>query len=112
MPLNVKTLAAKVNDLETEFAGSKVNIKYRSGIITPEWEAKYKGKPDGVYQQAAEMIESWDVEGDDGKPFPTDIKSLKTLPVEFIAHVVNACANDLVPNRRTSGRSGGSFAAE
>ena len=110
MPLNVKTLAAKVNDLETEFAGEKVVLKYRSGVITPSWEAKYKGSPDGVYQQAAEIIESWDVEGEKGKPYPTDVESLKELPVEFIAHIVSACANDLVPNRTASGRSGGSFA--
>ena len=109
MPLNVKTLAAKVNPLTTEFAGEEVNLRYRSGIITPEWEQKYKGKPDGVYQQASEIIEEWDVQGDDGKPFPTDLDSLKTLPVEFIGHIVSACANDLVPNRKTSGRSGGSF---
>lgn len=112
MPLNAKALAAKVNDLTTEFAGEKVHVKYRSGIITPAWEAKYKGKPDGVYQQASDIIAEWDLEGDDKKPYPTDVAALKELPVEFIAHIVNACASDLVPNRRTSGRSGGSFEAE
>lgn len=112
MPLNIKTLSAKINELETEFAGEKVKLTFRSGIITPTWEQKYKGKPDGVYQQAAEIIETWDVLGDDGKPYPTDLKSLRDLPVEFIGHIVSACANDLVPNRKTSAQSGGSSFAE
>lgn len=109
MPLNVKTLAAKTNDLVTEFAGEEVHVTYRAGIITPQWEAQYKGKEDGLYLQASEVIVSWDIEGDKGKPYPLDVESLKALPIEFVAHVVNACANDLVPNRKTSGRSGGSF---
>ena len=108
MPLTLKTLTNKVNDLETEFAGEKVTLKYRSGIITPAWEKKYKGKEDGVYHQASEIIEEWDVTGEDGKPYPTDVESLRALSVEFIAFIVGACANDLVPNRRTSGKSGAS----
>jgi hypothetical protein len=109
MPLSVKTLAAKVNDLEMEFAGEQVHIKYRSGTITSEWEAKFKGKTDGVFLQAHDLIVSWDLLDDSGKnPYPLDVKSLKQLPIEFIAAVISACAQDLVPNARTSTRSGDS----
>ena len=112
MPLNVQKLAAKVNDLTTEFAGEPVVLRYRAGLITPEWEAQFKGKDDGIYLQAAELIESWDVEGEKGKSYPLDLASLKQLPIEFIAHVVQAVVRDLNPNQKTSGRSGGSSFAE
>lgn len=108
MALTVAKMAAKENDTSFEFAGEKVELTYRSGVITNEWEAKYKNKPDGIFHQAHELIVKWDVEGDDGKPLDTDLDTLKTLPIEFLAVLVRSCAEDLVPNRKTSRRSGAS----
>lgn len=109
MPLTLKKIVEKINELDDfEFAGEPVKVQYRSGIMTPEWEAKYKNKNDGAYGQAHDLIVEWDVLGDDGKPYPTDLDSLKQLPIEFIASLVGAIAGDLVPNRKTSRRSGAS----
>lgn len=113
MPLNIKKMASKVNDTTLEFAGEEVSITYRSGIITAEWEAQYKGQEDGLFHQVHDLVVTWDLEGDKpGKSFPTEVKDLRTLPIEFLAAVVKACADDLVPNRKTSGRSGGSSFGE
>lgn len=112
MPLNVKTLQGKVNNFTLEFAGEEVHISYKSGIITPAWEEKWKGKDDGIYHQASELIVSWDVMKDAKTKYPTTVAALKELPLEFVVEVVAACARDIVPNARTSRRSGDSSFAE
>lgn len=112
MPLSIAKMAAKTNDLTFDFGGEQVNVTYRSGMITNEWEEKYRNKEDGIFHQVNDLVVKWDVTDDKGKALPTDLDTLKTLPIEFLAYLVRQCAEDLVPNRRTSARSGGSFAAE
>lgn len=112
MPLNVKTLQGKVNNLTMEFANEEVHISYRSGIITPAWEERWKGKPDGIYHQLSELVVTWDLMKDTKTKYPTTVAAIKELPLEFVVVAVKACAEDIVPNRRTSTRSEASSFAE
>lgn len=112
MPLTVAKMATKENETSFEYGGEDVNVTYRSGIITNEWEAKYKNKPDGIFGQVHDLVVKWDVLDDKGEALATDLDTLKTLPIEFLAHLVKSCADDLVPNRKTSRRSGRSSFGE
>jgi hypothetical protein len=105
MPLTLKALQGKVNTMTMDFGGETVHITYKSGVITPAWEEKWKGKEDGIYHQAEELIVDWDVMKDATHKYPTTLAAIKELPLEFVVAVVSECARDIVPNARTSRRS-------
>lgn len=44
------------------------------------------------------ILESWDLQNDDGSELPVNEVTLKSLPIEFIGRVFNAVREDALPN--------------
>lgn len=92
-----------------------LTVTYRPGLLTPEmhdktidWLAE-KRQPAAAARNLAVTLVSWDLTDDDGKPYPTDEKALRKLPVRIIFDVFSAIQDDLNPNVEKSKASAGSF---
>jgi len=106
--LLAETVTIKVPDLD-------MTITYRPGNVTPEAHDATMELLDGKRQPAAAAkslaasLVSWDLVGDDDKPYPITEKALRKLPVHILFRVFGAIQEDLNPNEQKSKASGGSF---
>lgn len=98
MALNIATLAEKKADLKFDFAGEVVRIEYYPHKITPSYMARLQAignatdSDDESIQSAdarmvSELLVSWDVEAEQGVPFPPTYDNLLTAPTSLVSRV-------------------------
>jgi len=101
------TFSFEVNDHAED-----VSITYSPAFYTVEREEElrrrledYKARPDSLYgaedraRRLADILVSWDVVGDDGKPYPTTFVALRSVDSNgFLLAVEKAIQDDLYPN--------------
>lgn len=113
--MTVSKLAGKVAESAMEYAGEIVNIKYYPNRYTPalmadllnivklaQVEPALKASENqleqvlgfapemlnGISDALAKLLHSWDLEGDDGQPYPVTREALRYLPFDFLATVL------------------------
>ena len=88
-----------------------VQVTFRPGGITPETEDRLR---EMIAEQRvgasfvallSGIIVEWDLQDDDGKPYPTDAESLRRLPTMFLYSVAQAVSAEMVPNAPSGGTS-------
>ena len=115
--LSLATLLAPITESTMEYAGEELHIRWRIGKLTPIFQARANaavGKPDEDEQGAAllcELLVSWDLGGDDGKPYPITKEALTALPVTFLGALWAFLATVAVPKARSEVLSAGSSEA-
>ncbi len=108
----------KFSDLKKEFRqltvdidGESLNIAYYVNAYTPELEADMldaEHKPATALAQAMTvMLKSWDLEDDDGKPYPLAFSALSKLPLNFMLKIFEAIGRDMRPNLKPASDSSG-----
>lgn len=80
------------------FVGETINVVYRP--FTREAEALLAAPEEGrssgtVSEVLAEVLVSWDLEGEDGRPHPITHESLADLPLDFNNAILHTLADDL-----------------
>lgn len=114
--MKVSALKARTRTVPVTIPGSDgepdedVNITYRPGSLTLElWEQiqTIANDPQGADIDATKtflmsdddpLIVAWDLEEDDGTPFPCDVEHFAKLPLDFMGLMVQAIGEDSVPN--------------
>lgn len=85
-----------------------LSLTYRPSAYTGKTEkelnelAKGEWKSEMGLQFVKKLVVSWDLETDDGKPFPIEIDNLAELPSSFVGEVISGIADDMGKDRRNS----------
>lgn len=112
MPISFSDLIQDRRVLEFSFLDDKVVLTYRPSGITPEVEDRLQGlietrrSSNSMAEFLAGVLVEWDVENDDGTPYPTTLESLRKLPGNFLVRMVNEITDDMmsgVDDRKNSG---------
>lgn len=128
MPLSISDLGKKTRSLTFQYEltpgrSEAVSFTYRPTWMTPARAREHRellttlqaaggDSPDqllGIEMLAnmlANMLVSWDVQGEKGKPYPTTAEALAALDPEFLACVLAAVQNDISPNSTSAVPSG------
>lgn len=108
--MELNKLQGREIELAVAYGDETINLKYRPGIYTTEYERKlYTRELDssateyGVNLQAvADLVSWWDIL-QDGQPYPLDKESLGKLEIPLLNHVAGAIYEDLgkLPARKS-----------
>jgi hypothetical protein len=107
--MKLADLVAKTREVAVEYAGETVNLVVRSEMLNTDLmiEMARLGKVQADPELAEEafkmlpellckIVASWDLEGDDGKPFPlVPSKVSKAIPVSFLSACIQGATQSL-----------------
>lgn len=139
MPLSLKHLRQAERGTSFQYDGETVNIVYRANMIGPitriklaAGDAYFKGVRNGeeeattpdswwrtpfeeisdYIQTLVDVLVSWDVLGDDGKPVPISFEFLGELPLSFLTALAGAVLLGESPNPTNGEGSSGPSSQE
>lgn len=119
MPIKLSQLIADRRTVKVPFGDDALTLTYKPSAVNAvqesrELEDREKGQI--LRSQArslAEVIESWDIVGEDGKTLPVSEEVLSALGIDVTSKINRAIIEDLLPNRQTAtdSRNGSSATA-
>lgn len=109
MPIKLTDLKKSIRTVAIEYEGDSATVQYRPAALTPylqmvllDWyvggensEREYKTTLNDVLDAFIDLVATWDVMGDNGKPLPVTRHWLRQLPTQFIAVVIGAILEDI-----------------
>lgn len=113
MPISISALAANRRTVKVDFSGETLTINYRPSSINAVQEAREldeRAAGKHVMSMAtslAEIVESWDLVDDAGKPVPVSVELLSTFGLDVLQKMTREIITDLLPNRTTAPSSNG-----
>ncbi len=95
-------------DLAVPFGGEMLNMVYKPGVLTPQFESDVRkaasdDDSDFLSGKLSPLLDSWDLFDDAGVAVPTDVPSLRQLPIAILSGCLLAIAEDFRPNPKASG---------
>lgn len=111
MPIRVSALTADRRTLKVAFGDDALSITYKPSAVNAVQEAREleeREKGQHLMAQArslAEIVTSWDLQDDDGKPLPVTADVIAPIGLDFTAKLTRAILDDLLPNRQTAADS-------
>lgn len=113
MPITLADIAVDRRELSIPIGDGVLNIVYNLAGLTPQVEAQFRRA--AQEQQNGEalvafltpLLLSWDLLGEDGQPLPVTAEILQTLPLAFLARLVEAIGADIAPNPTSVAASAG-----
>lgn len=105
--MNLSSFLSDTVKLAVPFGPETLNLVYRPGVYTPEFESKTReaaksDDADFLSETLSGLLNSWDLLDDAGAPVPTDKTSLRAVPIKILSTCVNAVVEDMFPNRKAS----------
>lgn len=102
MGIGVSNLQKDVRTFPLVYNGEEAKVTYRPSVVTPARLDALREVPAEEGDRAlvmllSELLVEWEVMDDDGSPFPTSAPALSTLPIQFLAEVVNQIRDDTNP---------------
>lgn len=90
--------------LSVRVGHEELTVVYRPSGLTPAVEFRLSELQGSSLYGAAlaealsAVLVSWDLESDDGKPYPTERAALNDLPTVFLSQVFSAIVEDMTAN--------------
>jgi len=115
--MKVGQLVKDARTVQVDVEGEPLNVTYRPSEITPATESAMMDQVDGsragggLCKLLAKVLVSWELVGDDDKPYPTTEAALRKLPIAFLGIVVKGITDDLRPNGPSAAASNDGLAA-
>ncbi len=89
--------------IDVDYFGTTINVTYQPAAFNRsyfQFLQDSRDEPGSLYPAFERIVESWDLEDDDGKPIPVDAATLETLelPAHLLPHIfkcINEDRNDL-----------------
>ncbi len=105
MPISLDALVRKAIPLTVDWAGEKVNLRYRPYCEVDEDQARSEEeKESALRQDLARLVVDWDIT-DGGKPFPVDAHEMRRLPHPLLVLMRQQIWADMYPNLRSGGNT-------
>jgi hypothetical protein len=85
-----------------------LHVAYRPSVLTPLFEselAAYGTHSDGWAKLISRLVDSWDFQGEDGKPQSLEFEALRAVPGPFLAVTVAAIREHIAPSPKTDEES-------
>jgi hypothetical protein len=111
VPIRLSAVIADRRPLKVAFGDDTLSLTYKPSSVNAVQEAREldeREKGQHLMAQArslAEIIASWDLQDDDGKPLPVSADVIAPLGLDFTSKVTRAILDDLLPNRTTASDS-------
>lgn len=106
MPIKLSKIGAKTRKTTATYDGDEVALTYRPGAFTPRVEARLsEAQEEGRVSQEvaavlADVLVSWDVLDEDGKPLKPTAELLMDFPIDFLVGVTEAIGEDMRPKEK------------
>lgn len=118
MPIRVSALVADHKPVAVVFGDDTLNLTYKpSAVNAVQEERELADRKEGRHlfalaQSLSEVIDSWDLQDDDGNALPPTVDTLKPLGLDALQKINRVILADLLPNQTPSATSSnGSSAA-
>jgi hypothetical protein len=98
--MDLKTLlSGGVADLKVEWRGDVIGVRFKEDAYTPKLEAEVlqaadTGGATALADLLVQLVVDWDIT-QDGEPFPPTPENMATLPVSFLAAVVQSIGSEM-----------------
>ena len=84
--------------IDVDYFGHPINVTYRPAAFNRSYFQFLQDNvdvPGSLYPVFERIVESWDLEDDDGKPIPVDAETLDglELPADLLPHIFK-CINE------------------
>ena len=94
--MKLSSLLAAKKPVDVPFGDQVLKIEYRPAVLTMEF-IQGKLSQQSVEEALLELIATWDLEDENGKPLPLDLESLK-LPEAVQGAIIQTATRDTYPN--------------
>ena len=109
MPIKLTDLRKSTRTLAVEYEGETANVQYRPSALTPylqmvllDWyvgeesaDRKYKTTLNDVLDAFTNLVATWDVLDESGKPLPVNRQWVRQMPTQFIATIIGSILEDI-----------------
>ena len=110
MPLSLATILAPTATSELAYLGESLTIHWRPNGLTPETQEQVNAvadKPAGQQTEVlikilVDIVGSWDLLDDKGKPIPVNRAQLTKLPLPFLWDVFNFLGGEAAPKAESA----------
>jgi hypothetical protein len=115
--MKVGQLVKDARTVEIPIDGEPLTVSFRPSEFTPATEAAMMDQVDGsragggLCKLLAKVLVSWELVGDDEKPYPTTEAALRKLPIAFLGLVVQGITGDMRPNATSAAPLNGGLVA-
>lgn len=112
MPLTLTDLMQDERTFTLTYLDEELEVTYRPSGYTPEVEDRFQSKieanrsSNSFAEFLAGILVKWNLESEDGSPYPTDVSALRKLPSRFLSRVVSEITTDMqseMEERKNSG---------
>ncbi|MEO6467502.1 MAG: hypothetical protein ABIP21_00270 [Acidimicrobiia bacterium] len=91
MGIRLSEIVARTRPVVAKFGGLEIHVVYRMSERTMNAS---EAEEDVDHPWLVRVIESWDIDGDDGKPIPIDLASVKNVPIPVLNSIIAAIYSD------------------
>lgn len=91
---SITELAADRSTVTVNYRSHEVTVAYRPSTYTTEFVVNQVGRQ--VAESLADLLDSWEVTGDDGEPLALTVENLRVLPFGLLSMIYNAVRNDAI----------------
>lgn len=101
--MKLSELKAKTRRVVAQYGDDEIVFEYRPGMVTPEMVLSLQGVADNsgvaeIVEFLASVIARWEIEADDGSPWPVKVENLLQLPVSLLGAMLTTIIEDAQPN--------------
>lgn len=113
MPITLAEIAVNRRELSIPIGDGVLNIVYNLAGLTPQVEAQFRRMAqeqqngEALVSFLAPLLLEWDLLDEAGQPLPVTADVLQTLPLMFLARLVEAIGADIAPNPTSVATSDG-----
>lgn len=104
--MKLTELLSATASVAVETPAGELRVRYRPSAYTDEMVSRITSGQITVDQLITEVVESWDLEDDNGNALQISDEVLAQIPVHLKGGISDAILEDLYPNRKPAARSG------
>lgn len=104
--MKLSELVRETRKVSVVLGSSALSVEYRVNALTPQMESLLSNQErplEVLVDVIVTLVAGWELENDNGEPYPIEHEAVMKLPVSFLMAVLQVIVEDMRPNPMSAG---------